>query len=68
MTFLNIHGSRLSILPSCITDVRCFVGCSIQFPGEDDQHGEKSYTLLQMLDQVPNFSSFPSMVTKNFDA
>jgi hypothetical protein len=42
-TFLTLLGSLLLLLLDCITDVICFVDCSIQFLSGVDQPGEKSY-------------------------
>jgi hypothetical protein len=42
-TFINLLESQSLILPSCITDARCVIDCSIQFLSRDGHPGAKSY-------------------------
>jgi hypothetical protein len=53
--FLHLHGFGPMKILSCITDVKCFVNYSIQFPNGPDYPGVKSYILSKTLGQVLNF-------------
>jgi hypothetical protein len=56
------------LLPYYIADVRFFVDYSIQFIGGVDNPATKSCIFQNILNQISNFNSFPSIVSKNVDA